>query len=194
MASGSFSIHDARGVTLIETIIALGIIAVLVVTMATLMAVGREVMWATRHEAVALALARARLEQLEGLAFSIYALASGGTVEITDLVTDLSQAAPGVGGRGLSTGPADALIDPQAGYVDYLDAQGQWVGADPSAARRAAYTRRWTVRRIGSGSTEIVTFEVMVAPQAVALRVRGENVLRQPGVVRLVGVRSRRAH
>jgi hypothetical protein len=194
MAVGSFSLRSARGTTLIEAIVALGLVLVLLTTMAALMALGREVMTATRGEAVALALARARLEQLEGLAFSTYGLDAGGTVEITDLVTDLSAPEPAIGGRGVDTSPPDALVEPRPGYVDYLDANGTWVGADESAAGRATYTRRWRVRRIGGGPTEVVTFEVLVAPLSIARRVSGPNVLRQRGVVLLVGVRSRRAH
>jgi hypothetical protein len=187
------SVREPGGTTLVEAVITLGIVAVLVVTMATLIALGREMTMTTRRDTMALALARDRLEQLGGLAFSTYALASGGRVEVTDLVTDLSTELPGVGGPGLSTGPTDALIEPRPGYVDYLDSEGQWVGNDALASFRSSFTRRWTVRRIGVGPTEIVAFEVMVAPVAVALRTRGSHLLQQPGVVRLIGVRSRRA-
>jgi type II secretory pathway pseudopilin PulG len=186
-------LSDAAGVTLIESTIALGLIAVLVVTMAGLIAVARDVTVLTRRESIALALAQARLEELQGLTFSTYGLASGGTVEMTDFVTDLSTEMPSIGGRGLATGPADALVEPRRGYVDYLDAEGRWLGADAGAVPRASFTRRWTVRRMGAGLAEIVAFDVMVAPAAVAASASGPNVLSQPGVVRLAGMRARRA-
>ena len=137
---GSHTPAGARGITLIETIVALGLILVLLVTMAALMAMGRQVVVATRAEAVALALGRARLEQLEGLAFSTYGLAAGGTVEITDLVTDLSAPEPAIGGRGVGGSPPDALARPRPGYVDYLDEGGRWVG--PTNRRRAVLLTR----------------------------------------------------
>lgn len=193
MRSHSSLIVAVRGTTLIETVVALGLLVVLLGTMAALLGVGREVMVATRRDALALTLARSRLEELEGLAFSTYALASGGTVEVTDLVTDLSPATAGVGGPGLAASPSDSLIAARSGYADYLDADGRWVGAGIAAAPQAFYTRRWSIRRTGAGPAELVLFEVLVAPLSVTARAADVAALSQPGAVRLVGARSRRA-
>lgn len=193
MRSHSSWVVDPRGTTLIETVVALGLLVILLGTMAVLLGVGRQVMVATRRDALAMTLARSRLEELEGLAFSTFALASGGTVEVTDLVTDLSPERAAVGGAGLAPSPADSLVAARSGYADYLDADGRWVGAGTAAAPEAFYTRRWSIRRTGAGPAELVLFEVLVAPLSVTARAPDATLLRQPGVVRLVGARSRRA-
>jgi hypothetical protein len=182
----------ARGTTLLETLIGLALLSGLIVTMAWLLAFGRDVTHTTRRQTLALALARARLEQLEGLTFARAALPSGGVVEMTDLVTDLSGLEPAVGGPGLADGPADALVASRASYVDYLDAQGRWVGRDDGARRRAAFVRRWRVRRLRAGVGEMVSLEVLVAPQTVAARASPRDLLLNPEVAFLVSARARR--
>jgi len=186
-------VRSSRGATLIEALIGLALLAMLVVTMATLMAIARGATTRSRQQLMALTLARARLEQLEGLAFSRYALPSGGTVDVTDLVSDVSGDVLRLGGAGLAAGPVDALIASRPGYVDYLDSQGHWMGADDAAAARAAYVRRWTVGRLGGGRGEMVVFEVLVAPVSATLRGDGVALLSNPDVVRLAGARARRA-
>jgi hypothetical protein len=186
-------LSSARGTTLLETLIGLGLLAVLMVTMAWLLAFGRDVTDTTRRRTLALALARARLAQLEGLAFARATLPSGGVVEVTDLVTDLSGPEPALGGVGLADGPADTLLAPRAFYTDYLDSRGRWTGRDDEARRRAAFVRRWRVRRLRAGSGELVALEVMVAPQSLAARAEPRDLLVHPDVVRLGVVRSRRA-
>lgn len=193
MSETSRRLRSARGVTLIETLIGLALMAMLAVTMAWLLAFGRGVTQSTRRHTVALWLARARLEQLRGLVFARQLLALGGVVEVTDLTTALSGREPRLGGPGLGVAPADALIASRAGYVDYLDAQGRWVGEDERIARSAAFVRRWQVRRLGAGAGEVVSFEVLVAPTAVAARASPADLLAHPDVVRLIGARARRA-
>jgi type II secretory pathway pseudopilin PulG len=183
----------ADGVTLVETLIGFAIVSVLAVTMAMLVAMAREATARSRRELMALTLAKARLEQLEGLALSRYALPSGTLVDVTDLVTDLSGPEPALGGAGLAEGPPDALIAPRSGYVDYLDSLGNWIGRDAAALPRAAYVRRWTVRRLGAGPTELVMFEVLVAPVTSVMRSDGAPLLTNAAVVRLQGARARRA-
>ena len=183
-----------RGSTLLEALIGLGLLAVLLVTMAWLIAWGRSATSASRRQTLALALARARLEQLAGLEFAREPLALGGFVEITDLVTDLSGPEPDVGGRGLANSPSDALVQSQAGYVDRLDEQGRWAGASGAAA---AYVRRWRIERLGAGASELALFDVVVMPAAIAARLDAapepNDLYADPDVVRLSGVRARRA-
>ena len=107
---------------MLEALIGLSLIAVLLITMASLLAMARQVTLNGRRQLQALALARARLEQLQSLDFAREPLAGGGVVEITDLTTDLSGREPEIGGRGLADSPADSLLRPAEGYADYLDA------------------------------------------------------------------------
>jgi type II secretory pathway pseudopilin PulG len=193
MSDTSKRIQSARGVTLIETLIGLALIAALALTMASLLAFGRGVMQSTRRHTIALWLARARLEQLRGLVFGRQSLPLGGVVDMTDLTTALSGREPRLGGPGLGVSPEDTLIASRAGWVDYLDAQGRWVGEDEGSARLSAFVRRWQVRRLGGGASEVASFEVLVAPSAMAARASPADLLTHPDVVRLVGARARRA-
>ena len=185
--------HGSCGFTLVEALIGLALAAGLALTVTLLVAMARHVTASSRRELMALTLARAKLEQLQGLVFSRYALPSGGTVDVTDLVTDLSADRPSVGGSGLADSPADALVAPRPGCFDYLDAEGRWLGVGAEDWRRATFVRRWTIRRVGSGAGEWVAFEVLVAPVAVARGTPPANLLTTPHVVRLAGARARRA-
>jgi len=187
------SFRSSAGFTLVETSIGLALLATLSLTTCALVAFAREATTTSRRQVLALTLARSRLEQLEGLAFSLDLLESGGTVETTDLVTDLSVDPPGLGGPGLGESPPDALVQARPGYVDYLDAQGRWLGNDTAAWARAAFVRRWTVRRVGGGAGEWVAFEVLAAPAALARRATAEELLSNPAVLRLQGALARRA-
>jgi hypothetical protein len=192
------SFRGARGSTLLEALIGLGLLAVLLVTMASLIAFGRGVTERGRRQTLALALARARLEQLQSLEFAREPLVDGGVAEITDLVTDLSGPEPDVGGRGLASSPGDSVERFVAGYADYLDARGRWAGDEEGARATAAYVRRWRIERRGAGASELAIFDVVVAPASVAARVEsqpepGVALLADPGVVRLSALRARRA-
>jgi hypothetical protein len=198
MLPTSRTLRGNAGSTLLEALIGLGLLAVLLVTMAFLIAVGRGVTTASRRQTVALALARARLEELAGLEFASEPLAGGGFAEITDLVTDLSGPEPEVGGAGLASSPGDSLVRSQAGYADHLDAWGRWVSGGGEPAADTAYVRRWRVERRGAGASELAIFDVIVTPAVVAARAEalpepGEALFAHPDVVRLSGVRARRA-
>lgn len=187
-------VTDRRsGFTLIEVTIALGLLSILLLTVAMLIARGRMVVWQGRQELVALVSARTRLDELSALSFSTHALSAGGSVNVTDLVTNLSGSEPSIGGPGLGTGPDDALVVSHAGYVDHLDADGRWVSDATFLPPEAVFTRRWCVRRVGSGAAEAVLFEVLVAPTSVVRRTTPARLLQQPEAVRLVGARARRA-
>lgn len=183
-----------RGSTLLEAVIGLGLIAVLLVTMASLIAIGRRVTSDARRQTLALALARTRLEQLQSLDFAREPLEAGGIAEVTDLVTDLSGPEPDVGGPGLAGSPADALVQSSAAYADRLDAQGRWLSRDERPA--GAFVRRWRIERVGAGASELALIDVLVAPATTAERLRAAPLdvwLRDPDVVRLSGFLSRRA-
>jgi type II secretory pathway pseudopilin PulG len=202
MRSTSSSRHDResgdRGSTLIEAAIGLGLIAVLLVTVASLLVIARRVTAGDREQTLALALARTRLEQLQSLGFARERLAGGGVAEITDLETDLSGPEANVGGPGLADSPGDALVRPAHGYADCLDAEGRWMDCGEAEGARPAFVRRWRIERVGRGAGELALIDVLVAPAAAASRLATASApidmwLKNPDVVRLSAVRARRA-
>ncbi len=180
------------GVSLIETVIGLGLLATLAVSVAGLLATASRHSADTRHETMMLWLARERLEQLQALALAINRLPSGVTIVLTDSVTDLSHDPPTVAGTGLMASPPDALERSCPGFEDHLDWRGRWVGADDGALSRAAYTRRWSIRAERRAGLDILVFDVIVSTRA--RMERGAVAFPVgPGMVHLSGAIARRA-
>jgi type II secretory pathway pseudopilin PulG len=160
----------ACGFTLIEVVIAAGLLIALCIGAAMLLTLTLDTIDRARHRAMGIVLARAKLEQLMSLTWS--ARSVGGVLMLSsDETTDASRAPPTTAGRGTLPSPTDALAVPHAGYVDYLDAQGQWVGAASGTAvpAGAVYVRRWSVERSGAGAAELLIVQVMVTT-AVSVR------------------------
>jgi Tfp pilus assembly protein PilV len=141
----------ARGFTLIEVVIAIGLLVALSIGAAMLLTLTLGTLDRSRQHAMTLVLARAKLEQLVSLTWSVRGVES----------------LP-------SSSPSDSLTTSREGYVDYLDAHGQRVAADVSAGATAAvpaaacYVRRWAIERSGEGASELLIVQVMVTTAASA--------------------------
>jgi type II secretory pathway pseudopilin PulG len=185
------SLRRARGFTLVEVVIAAGLLIALCIGAATLLTLTLATIARSRHRAMALVLARAKLEQVLSLTWSARNI-GGVLVLASDDLTDASRAPPTAAGRGTLPSPIDTLTVSRDGYVDYLDAQGQWVGAaagtgaGPAAGgaggsggsgsggsgaavpASAMYARRWSIERRGTGAAELLLVQVMVTTAAAA--------------------------
>jgi type II secretory pathway pseudopilin PulG len=164
--------RDERGVSLVETLVALGLLSVVAAGVAQLFGLALASGRAAHDRTLMAALAAARLEQLRSLAWSIHVRADGTLDFLTDLATDLSRDPPTAGGTGLSDSPSATLASDVPGYVDYLDAEGRWVGAAAGIPGRAVYVRRWAVRRLPAVSGDAVALQVLVAPLSAERRRR----------------------
>jgi prepilin-type N-terminal cleavage/methylation domain-containing protein len=182
-------LHHRRqdGLTLVEVIVAIMIFTLVSVGAAHLWVWVMHAMWSSGAETIALAAARSKIEELESLAWRWDA--SGNRV--SDLDTNLSGRTPATGGPGLSLSPGNTLEDNVDGYVDYLDARGQWVGTGPSPPAAAAFVRRWQVRARGSPPADTLIFRVLVVPLAND-PARGRVMSgRGPGAAGLITARTR---
>jgi len=151
--------RSERGFSLLEVITATALMAAGLVAIAQLFVIAIDAVRWSGTTTMAATLAVEKLEQLRGLAFFVDE--SGAAV--TDSATDLAVAPPAsTGGRGLLTSPASALTMNTAGYVDYLDAAGQWVGTGTTAPRGAVYTRRWSVTPLAAHPTRALVLRVVV--------------------------------
>lgn len=114
---------------------------------------------AARSGTMASLLAARKLEQLRGLAWCF--LEDGS--DLTDTATDLAvQPEAGAGGTGLLPSPPDSLRANTPGFVDHLDASGEWVGTGTTPPARAAYTRRWSIGRSPAGAGDALVLRVVV--------------------------------
>jgi prepilin-type N-terminal cleavage/methylation domain-containing protein len=180
-----------RGFTLLETLVALGLSATLLGTLFPVYwHVTRGALLAHEHS-VGTMLAAQRLEQLRALAFRFDAGAVG-PERVTDVATDLSGATATQGGAGLAPSPAAALLVPTPGYVDYLDAQGRWVGSGVSPPAEAAFVRRWAVTPSLAAPEDGLLLQVLVSALGAERRDGPRtDATRRPGDVWLTLFRSR---
>jgi hypothetical protein len=127
-------LRDEKGVTLIETVVATGI---LLVAMGGLVSLSFLATTTTENQGHLLArtteYAQDKMEQLLALTYS-------------DALSDTTVfPATNAGGTGLAIGGAVPPAAPVAGYVDYLDVNGNLLGGGVAAPANWYYKRTWQV-------------------------------------------------
>ncbi len=130
------STANNHGAALVEVLIAVGLLVVLCAGTAQVITGTAIMMKAMRAETYAVVLAEDKLEEV------LAAAALGVSVEVS---------------------PLDALERDCAGFVEYLDEQGQPV-REATSERGAVYLRRWSVRPLpGDESRKVVRVRVVDA-------------------------------
>jgi Tfp pilus assembly protein PilV len=133
-------LSEERGMTLVETMIALLVLLVGMMTMAQVLAfsvVASKTLG--RDSTKATAFARDKMEELESLSF-------------TDVHTNVTVSSPyPTNGVGLTAGGSIPPASPAAEYCDYLDSAGV---RTTSAA--ALYTRQWQILVVGTNVKKII--------------------------------------
>ena len=142
------------GFTLIETMLAAGLLATLAVGVTQVFGVAMRANHLARARSLSAILAAEKMEQLRSLT---WAHAPGGE-RLSDTSTDLSSDPPSAGGPGLLPAPADALEADVAFYVDYFNAAGTSVGSRPPAA----FVRRWSVAPLARDPDNLLLLQVRV--------------------------------
>ncbi|MGH9387118.1 MAG: type IV pilus modification PilV family protein [Vicinamibacterales bacterium] len=140
-----------RGFTLMETLIAAGILVTVLASLAQLVAWSVTQARDAGRRSRALTAAQDQLEKLRGLPWTL----------------DLNGEA--VSHPALAISPADSLDESVAGYTDSVDEAGQVVDGPP-----AIIVRRWAVMSIESGTPDAISI-VVCAFRAPALGVPREG-------------------
>lgn len=172
--------------------VALGILMFAALSVAQLFAVATNANFASKGQTSTALLATQKMEQLKALAWGFDQTAENMGLPVSDTQTDLSQPDPTGGGQGLNPSPAGTLDGNVAGYVDYLDADGVWVGNGGNPPATAYYIRRWAVTPLPTNPNNTLVLQVHVT----TIRQAGLN---QPGQrrwgqdTRLVSVKTRKA-
>lgn len=183
------TIDDRRGFSLIEVMIAVSLLAFGVSAVAQLVLASARAQRAATDATLAQVLARARLEQLRGLAWT----SDAGVVPISDWATDLSVTPPSAaGGTGLGVSPGSALLTNVNGYCDFLDARGTWLAGGTRAPAGTAWVRRWAID-LPVTLADTVRVQVLVVPVERAAADRVVAAARATNGAWLVALRSRRA-
>lgn len=138
-----------------------------------------------RRSVVASIAAADKLEQLRGLAWGFDAAGA----RIVDGQSDASRSpVSATGGAGLALSAGDSLDADVPGFVDYLDADGRWLGGAVPPAN-AAFVRRWSGTMAPEGPADSLVLAVRVL--AVANGPGGRTGLLE--AARLTTLKSRRA-
>jgi prepilin-type N-terminal cleavage/methylation domain-containing protein len=145
------------GFTLIEVLIAIGILVMAAVSLAQLLILATRATRAGREQTSASILAAAKMDQLRSLTW---------TTDASDLSTNLSHPALGADGPGLSASPADTLTSNILSFVDYLDDGGSWVGNGIEPPGNATFIRRWAVIPLPADPDRTLLLQVLVTTVA----------------------------
>jgi prepilin-type N-terminal cleavage/methylation domain-containing protein len=187
------------GFSLIEVMIATGLLAVAALGVAQLFAFAVNANLNAKGQTSTAVLAVQKMEQLRSLAWG-YSEGEGilvGTL-ITDTTTDLTVDPPvgGGAGKGLSASPADSLDVNTPGFVDYLDQDGNWVGTGLTPPAGTAYIRRWSIQPLPTNpnNTLVLQVRVVTATRESERQTRQSlEVGRLRDETRLVSVKTRKA-
>ena len=168
--------HDAEeGFSLLEVLIAVVVLSTTAAGLAGLFTIAAVSTRMARSQTLAMLLASDKLEQLRGLTWSFDA--SGAPV--SDTTSDVSTQPMTNVGQGLRASPPDSLQRNTAGYVDYLDQTGRWVGTGPQPVTGAVYIRRWNIQPLPDDPANTLVLQVLVTPVA-----GGSSALPRHGAVR----------
>jgi hypothetical protein len=151
-----------RGASLLEAVMASGLLATVLATILPLVASSAVALAATRADLLAAHLARQRLSHLQTLT---HFTAPSGIV--FDRESRLDDAEPFTsGGAGLTPTGASPLQTTTATWADWLDEHGGWQSSGTAQPAGARFLRRWGV--LAAGTEGCVRLWVEVSPLAPA--------------------------
>lgn len=188
--SSSTRFRSEAGFSLVETIVALAILATSLVGMAHMFALATHQNISARGTTSATILAQEKMEQLRGLTWGFDQL----NLPLSDFSSNTTTDPPSpTGGTGLAPSFGDTLSQNVAGYVDYVDRYGRQLGGGVAPPPGTTYVRRWSVEPLPTNPNntlilQVLTFEVNDRPNST-----GDASLRRPDESRLTTVKTRKA-
>jgi prepilin-type N-terminal cleavage/methylation domain-containing protein len=187
------SFSSSQGFSLIEVVIAIGLLTAVSLGVAQLFAASTRSNLVARGNTVTTALAEQKLEQIRSLTWGFDVDGLG--LPVTDTTTNLSTWPLTPDGAGLNPSPIDALEENKPGYFDYLDAHGNWVGNGASAPGSAVYVRRWAILPLPTNPNNTLVIQVLVTPLAneTARQETAFTRTRMAGDALLISVKTRKA-
>jgi type II secretory pathway pseudopilin PulG len=155
----SLSRDDERGFSLLEAIIASGLLAVSLAALGQMFAVSVANNRSAQAASYATVLAQQKMEQLRGLTWGFDTLG----LPVSDTTSDTTAPVETpTGGTGLSPSPAGTLTSSTDGWVDYVDRSGNALGGGTALPPGTVYIRRWAVEPLPSNPTDTVVIRVFV--------------------------------
>ena len=181
-----------RGFSIIETMIAVGLLTTISLSVAQLFAVAAKRNLDARAQTSTTILAVQKMEQLRGLTWGFDTTGLG--LPVSDTTTDLSVDPPSASGGGLTPSPTGTLDGNTPGYVDYIDVYGDWVGTGASPPTNTTFIRRWSVEPLPTNPNNTLILQVLVTPSRTEAMGAGTGPRRRlPDDSWLVSVKTRKA-
>lgn len=189
MAKSNLSRNSEAGFSIVEVLVATGLLASALVALAQLFAIATTTNANARSSTITMILAEQKIEQLRGLQYTFDRVG----LPVQDTETDLAVYPPlATGGKGLSPHTDNTLQVNTDGYVDYLDHYGRTLGGGTVIPENTAFIRRWSVEPLPTNPNNVVILQVLVTRQ----RDRGigdaGSVSRGPNEARLMTIKSRK--
>lgn len=193
MAPAKSSSNRSRGFSLVEVIIAMGLLTAVSLGVAQLFAVSANANRHARHETSTSALAEQKMEQIRSLSWGFDL--DGVGLPVSDTTTNLAVYPHTADGPGLNPSPANTLEQNVPRYVDFLDATGAWVGTGVIPPAGSAFVRRWAIVPLPTNPNNTIVIQVLVSPLSseMARVATGEPRRRMRGDALLTSVKARKA-
>ena len=184
---------SSRGFSLVEVLVSMGLLTAVSLGVAQLFALSTRANLIAKGQTSTTAMAEQKVEQLRGLTWGFDLQGQG--LPLSDTTTNLAVYPPAHNGSGLNPSPVDALEQNTAGFVDFLDGNGAWVGTGTTPPGSAVYIRRWSIQPLPTNPNNTLVIQVLVTPIALeATRVQTAFTrTRMVGDAMLVTVRTRKA-
>ena len=182
-----------RGFSLVEVVISMGLLTAVSLGVAQLFALTTRANLIAKGQTSTTAMAEQKLEQLRGLTWGFDLEGQG--LPLSDTTTNLAVYPPAHNGSGLNPSPSDSLEENTAGFVDFVDGSGAWVGTGTTPPASAVYIRRWSIQPLPTNPNNTLVIQVLVTPVA-SESARLESAFtrtRMAGDALLVTVRTRKA-
>lgn len=190
----SSSNNSQRGFSLVEVLVSMALLTTVSLGVAQLFAASTNANRVARTRTSTTAMAEQKMEQLRSLAWGFDLQGQG--LPVSDTTTNLAVYPHQDNGTGLNPSPTDTLIKNTSGFVDYLDANGAWVGTGGQPMAGAAYIRRWAITPLPTNPNNTLILQVLVTSVADEARLDLTNLPRrprQPGDALLISVKTRKA-
>ena len=194
--AASASSNRESGFSLIEVLIATGLMAFALVSLAQLFALSTRNNVSARYSTLASMLAEQKMEQLRALTWGFDLL----NLPLSDLSTNVaafeatgSCAAANTGaGVGLTPSPSNTLQANVDGYVDYVDENGCGLGGGTTIPANMMYIRRWSIEPLPTNPNNTVILQVLVTTRTDRGTADQGSVTRLPDEARLISVKTRK--
>jgi len=185
--------RSSKGFSLAEVLVSMGLLTTVSLGVAQLFALSTRATYIARGQTSTTAMAEQKMEQLRALTWGFDT--NGDGLPVSDTSTDLSVDPSTAAGAGLNPSPSTSLDENIAGYVDYLDANGAYVGTGTTPPDGSVFIRRWSIQPLPINPNNTIVLQVMVTPIANEANRTGTSGPRQrlAGDAVLVSVKTRKA-